>query len=201
MKKSIKTVLLSLALVGTLAGCDFDQNSTSSSASANSSDTSLTSSSSSSETSLPSSSSISSSSESSSVVTKTDIVLTAEKTNLDVNESVTITSNVEGVTYSTVEGASVNAGVFSATKEGTFVVTAHKDGDYNDGTITFTVTFAGGKDIMKGWSLEAEKGETNGITNVANKAKAGVKYNLAGQRVNNDYRGIVIENGRKYMVK
>lgn len=66
---------------------------------------------------------------------------------------------------------------------------------------TFTVTFAGGKDIMKGWSLEAEKGETDGISNVKNEAKAGVKYNLAGQRVNNDYRGIVIENGRKYMVK
>ncbi len=67
--------------------------------------------------------------------------------------------------------------------------------------LTFTLTWAGGKDIIKGWTLAAEKGETNGITNVANKAKAGVKYNLAGQRVNNDYRGIVIENGRKYMVK
>ena len=89
MKKSIKTVLLSLALVGTLAGCDFGQNPTSSVTSSSNSDTSLTSSSSSSE----SSSSSSSSSESSSVVTKTDIVLTADKTNLDVNESVTITSN------------------------------------------------------------------------------------------------------------
>ena len=67
--------------------------------------------------------------------------------------------------------------------------------------LTFTLTWAGGKDIVKGWTLAAEKGETDGITNVANKAKAGVKYNLAGQRVNNDYRGIVIENGRKYMVK
>jgi hypothetical protein len=70
-----------------------------------------------------------------------------------------------------------------------------------DSYLTFTLTWAGGKDIVKGWTLAAEKGETNGITNVANKAKAGVKYNLAGQRVNNDYRGIVIENGRKYMVK
>lgn len=67
--------------------------------------------------------------------------------------------------------------------------------------ITFKLTFAGGKDALRGWSLEAEMSETDGITNVANKAKAGVKYNLAGQRVNNDYRGIVIENGRKYMVK
>lgn len=164
MKKSIKTVLLSLALVGTLAGCDFGQNSTSSVTPSSNSDTPLTSSTSSSESSLPSSSSISSSSESSSVVTKTDIVLTAEKTNLDVNESVTITSNVEGVTYSTVEGASVNAGVFSATKEGTFVVTAHKDGDYNDGTITFTVTFAKTANKVKAILKTMKEGQNFTVT-------------------------------------
>ena len=67
--------------------------------------------------------------------------------------------------------------------------------------ITFTLTFAGGKELEEGWTLEAEKGATNGITNVASEAKAGVKYNLAGQRVSNNYRGIVIENGRKMMVK
>ena len=164
MKKSIKTVLLSLALVGTLAGCDFGQNPSSSVTPSSNSDTSLTSSTSSSETSLPSSSSISSSSESSSVVTKTDIVLTADKTNLDVNESVTITSNVEGVTYSTVEGASVNAGVFSATKEGTFVVTAHKDGDYNDGTITFTVTFAKTTEKVKAILKTMKEGQNFTVT-------------------------------------
>ena len=136
MKKSIKTVLLSLALVGTLAGCDFGQNPASSSASTSSSDTSLTSSSSSNETSSTSSSSTSSTS---SVVVKTDIVLTADKTRVEVNEQLTINSNVEGVTYSVGEGATVNNGVFSATKEGTYVVAAHKDGDFNDGTITITV--------------------------------------------------------------
>lgn len=82
--------------------------------------------------------------------------------------------------------------------EGNFAVDLK---DITESYLTFTLTWAGGKDIVKGWTLAAEKGETNGITNVANKAKAGVKYNLAGQRVNNDYRGIVIENGRKYMVK
>ena len=164
MKKSIKTVLLSLALVGTLAGCDFGQNPSSSVTPSSNSDTSLTSSTSSSETSLPSSSSISSSSESSSVVTKTDIVLTADKTNLDVNESVTITSNVEGVTYSTGEGASVNGGVFSATKEGTFVVTAHKDGDYNDGTITFTVTFAKTTEKVKAILKTMKEGQNFTVT-------------------------------------
>jgi len=137
MKKSIKTVLLSLALVGTLAGCDFGQTPTSSSAtSSNSSDTSITSSTSSNESSSSTSNSTSSSS---SIVVKTDIVLTADKARVEVNEQLTIDSNVEGVTYSTEEGASVVNGVFTATKVGTYVVTAHKEGDYNDGTITIEV--------------------------------------------------------------
>ena len=136
MKKSIKTVLLSLALVGTLAGCDFGQTSTSSSTSSSNSDTSITSSTSSSESSSSTSSSTSSSS---SIVVKTDIVLTADKARVEVNEQLTINSNVEGVTYSTGEGASVVNGVFTATKVGTYVVTAHKEGDYNDGTITIEV--------------------------------------------------------------
>ena len=172
MKKSIKTVLLSLALVGTLAGCDFSQAPTSSSAtSSDSSDTSITSSTSSSESSLSTSSSTSSSStssssssSSSSVVIKTDIILNADKTNLDVNESVTITSNVEGVTYSTGEGASVNGGVFTATKEGTYVVTAHKDGDYNDGTITFTVTFAKTANKVKALLKSMKEGQNFTVT-------------------------------------
>ena len=75
------------------------------------------------------------------VFVKTNIVLSTEKTQLDVGESVAITSTVEGVTYSTTLGASVENGVFSAYKEGTYTVTAHKDGDYNDGTITFKVVF------------------------------------------------------------
>ena len=121
MKKSIKTVLLSLVVVGALAGCDFgNQPSNTSSSSSSESSTSLTSSSTS-ETSTSSSSS----SSTSSIAVKTNIVLTAEKTRVEVFEQLTINSNVEGVTYSTSEGASVFNGLFSATKEGTYVVTAH----------------------------------------------------------------------------
>ena len=125
MKKSIKTVLLSLVLVGTLAGCDFGNqpsNTSSSNSSSSENSTSLT-----------------TSSSTSSIVVKTDIVLTADKARVEVNEQLTINSNVEGVTYSTGEGASVVNGVFTATKVGTYVITAHKDGDYNDGTLTIEV--------------------------------------------------------------
>lgn len=41
-----------------------------------------------------------------------------------------------------------------------------------------------------------------GITSIsANNAKNGVRYNLAGQRVGNDFKGLVIENGQKKIVK
>ena len=135
MKKTIKSVLLSLVMVGTLAGCDFgNQPSNTSTSSTSESSTSFTSSSTS-ETSTSSSSS----SSTSSIAVKTNIVLTAEKTRVEVFEQLTINSNVEGVTYSTTEGASVFNGLFSATKEGTYVVTAHKEGDFIDGTITIEV--------------------------------------------------------------
>ena len=47
------------------------------------------------------------------------------------------------------------------------------------------------------------EGETyTGIHNVTvDNAKKGVRYNLAGQRVNESYKGVVIENGKKMIVK
>ena len=43
---------------------------------------------------------------------------------------------------------------------------------------------------------------TTGINAVENNAKANdVMYNLAGQRVNKNYKGVVIVNGKKYMNK
>ena len=73
---------------------------------------------------------------------KEDIVLTAVKTTLDLNETVTINSNIEGVTLTTTEGATIVNNVFSAYKEGTYVVTGTKEGRYNAGTLTISVAFA-----------------------------------------------------------
>lgn len=118
MKKTIKTLLLSVAVISMVAGCDNNS-------------------------SKPASSSVISSSEeapsSSVVAVKTDIVLTASKTTLEINEELLISSNVEGATLTTTTGAAITNGFFKATQAGTYVVTAHKEGDYNDGTITITV--------------------------------------------------------------
>ena len=41
-----------------------------------------------------------------------------------------------------------------------------------------------------------------GITDVkVNKQQNDAIYNIAGQRVANDYKGLVIKNGKKYLVK
>lgn len=45
-------------------------------------------------------------------------------------------------------------------------------------------------------------GAATGINNItAVKAQNGVRYNLAGQRVSKDFKGVVIENGKKMIVK
>lgn len=45
-------------------------------------------------------------------------------------------------------------------------------------------------------------GAATGINNItAAKAQNGVRYNLAGQRVSKDFKGVVIENGKKMIVK
>lgn len=45
------------------------------------------------------------------------------------------------------------------------------------------------------------KASSTGIANLNSDAKAGVVYNLAGQRVASDAKGIVIINGKKYLNK
>lgn len=43
--------------------------------------------------------------------------------------------------------------------------------------------------------------EGNGIQSIANEAVQATVYNLAGQRVNAEFKGVVIKNGKKYIVK
>lgn len=48
-----------------------------------------------------------------------------------------------------------------------------------------------------------DTGETTGIENLRTETRAqdGFCYNMAGQRVGKDYKGLVIKNGKKYLVK
>ena len=67
--------------------------------------------------------------------------------------------------------------------------------DDGEQTIRTFLTVEGGHLVLK-------SAETTGIANIMNDRVAdGVRYNLAGQKVGADYKGVVIENGKKMMVK
>lgn len=50
----------------------------------------------------------------------------------------------------------------------------------------------------KGYAFE---GETDGVANIETETADSAIYNLAGQRVGKSYRGIVVKNGKKFIVK
>ena len=204
MKKSIKSIVLGIVTAAMLTGCfgegstssdsqvsgsnsssNTTSETTSSSSSATTSTTSSTSTSTSSSasTSTTPSSSSSSSSSAPSIVVKTQITLTAPKTTLEINEEVLISSNVEGVTFTTGEGATITNNVFKATKDGNYVITAHKDGDFIDGTLEITVLEAK-QDIV----LTAEK------TNLDLNESVTINSNVEGVTLTTT-EGATIENG------
>ena len=81
--------------------------------------------------------------------TPTQITLTASATTLKVGETVTLTSNVDGVAYSSSNEqiATVSAnGVVTGVGAGSVTITAKKDG-YTDGTINLTVRDQSGGNV------------------------------------------------------
>lgn len=67
--------------------------------------------------------------------------------------------------------------------------------------VLFTATWVVGKKAGENWTLKIEQA-TSGVDAIrTNAEKGGQRYNLAGQRVGNDFRGIAVQNGRKVIVK
>lgn len=58
-----------------------------------------------------------------------------------------------------------------------------------------------GKRIRYTVYVRSEEYVATGINTVSTAAKSGARYNVAGQKVNAAYKGIVIENGKKFLVK
>lgn len=87
-------------------------------------------------------------------------------------------------------------GTFFFTNNGKFI-------QFGDGTFTSFVAFATKKDnTVLPMLFKMVEGAT-GINNIqtTTAVKNNVMYNIAGQRVNKDYKGLVIMNGKKMMVK
>lgn len=51
------------------------------------------------------------------------------------------------------------------------------------------------------YGFEFKEGSSTGINTVKVAAENGVRYNLSGQKVAEDYKGVVIENGKKVVMK
>ena len=51
------------------------------------------------------------------------------------------------------------------------------------------------------WDLDAEPEDATAIKTLKNKAQKNVRYNLAGQKVDANYKGAVIMNGKKFIQK
>ena len=67
--------------------------------------------------------------------------------------------------------------------------------------VLFTATWVVGKDAGKNWTLTVE-GVTAGIAPVVAPVDVNAPcYDLSGRRVDNNFRGVVIQNGKKVLVK
>lgn len=88
-------------------------------------------------------------------------------------------------------------GTFSITNNGQYI-------QFGEGTFTsFGAYSTEQANTVLPMLFKIEKGEVVGINNInaSTAVKNNVMYNIAGQRVNKDYKGLVIMNGKKMMVK
>lgn len=70
-----------------------------------------------------------------------------------------------------------------------------------DKHFTFTLSWGGGKDAEHNWTMQAANGASGIATVKVLNASTAAIYNLQGQRVDSNYRGIAIQNGKKMLVK
>ena len=67
---------------------------------------------------------------------------------------------------------------------------------------TILATWGGGKQAGKNWTVTISKaGEGTGISAIRTDAVNAPRYDLSGRMVNEGYRGVVIQNGKKFVVK
>ena len=104
--------------------------------------------------------------------------------------------------------ASYDAG----TKVGTWSIVGTKAGegsleysakyDSNQTSVTYLYFARGGNTRINLMKVTIERATTTGIEKIAElKADNGVMYNLAGQKVGAGFKGLVIKNGKKIVVK
>ena len=86
----------------------------------------------------------------------------------------------------------------------TYVETVVDLSAFDGKKIQFAFVYTSSSDYAATWEVKNVKvtGDVLTAINAVNADKQqAVRHNLAGQRVSNSYKGVVIENGKKFMVK
>ena len=92
-------------------------------------------------------------------------------------------------------------GKFNDTEVGFFMAAEGKTIDARKSYLLLDTAPANNANFLSFVFGDEEQGETDGIKAVSTKVENGVRYNLAGQKVGADYKGIVIVNGKKVIIK
>lgn len=102
-------------------------------------------------------------------------------------------------------GDEAQAWTVEAAENGTFTITNNsKFIQWGSGTFTTFGAYAEKQDntvLPMLFVLDSTEAAINGVQNDVKSTKNSARYNLAGQRVSNNFKGIVIENGKKVLVK
>lgn len=75
---------------------------------------------------------------------------------------------------------------------------------YDGKKIQFAFVYSSSDEFAATWEVKNVKVTGDVLTAISNinaEKQEGIRYNLSGQRVNDSYKGVVIENGKKFVVK
>lgn len=71
-----------------------------------------------------------------------------------------------------------------------------------DRVFTITASWPGGKNAEEGWTVTIVQGTSTGITPLVATPNANApRYDLSGRRVSESYHGVIIQNGKKVVIK
>jgi hypothetical protein len=133
----------------------------------------------------------------------TDVMLTFEHTGKFFGEM-----DREATLWAKEVGASnwkqLTINTYMTGNDWTYVTNETSLGDYNGKKMQFAFVYKSSDTIAATWEVKNVKvtGNANTAIQAVNADRQeGIRYNLSGQRVSANYKGVVIENGKKMIVK
>ena len=110
-------------------------------------------------------------------------------------------SKVEGKLLVSIDGAEAKAIEYSATMNDVFEVCTVTFTDIPKANPSVTIATSDKRAFINAIRVYEAAPRTTGIESTERSNRPAVMYNLSGQKVNGNYKGIVIKNGKKVIVK